>query len=552
MGKAVTVTNEQTSIHRDVSTKIHDLKVAACKLAGQLIKAANHIEEQLGTGESCEKTYMAAMDTCFNLGFEHVRDVFRLVGEELAYRELGATILEYSQLWIRFVMYKCEHRLGEKPRWTSLGLEFIILACAPRQLALMSRTNFLSLRQLMNLTLDYVNREAVVIEGKRSKFQASQYTLYDIHESEQYTDSLYGSQHRVYGAHTSDLHTAGLRHSLTPHLYSSLSYDTSENRSLSTPRRFSRSLSGGLALLSSGNEGDRLANIQKKIRLLELNREEQLCKSRIIGRVKSTQPSSHQPLKWQRGTKLGEGRFGKVYECRNLDTGEMMAVKQMSVQEKDSGTLQTICDEIGIFQKVSHENIVQFHGLKVYHTELYVFMEYCHEGTLWTKAQQGLPEHMIRRYTRDLLRAVDMLHDRGIIHRDIKGSNIFLSKHSIKLGDCGLSVYLKKKTIQQQVGTIPYLSPEVVLEQEMGKPLDIWNVGCVVVEMATRKLPWSECDNQLKIVFQIGTGKSPPISRSALCDEGHEFLSHCFQASPNERWRALELLSHPFVKVSDV
>ena len=155
-------------------------------------------------------------------------------------------------------------------RWTSLGLEFIILACALRQLALMSRTNFLSLRQLMNLTLDYVNREAVVIEGKRSKFQASQYTLYDIHESEQYTDSLYGSQHRVYGAHTSDLHTAGLRHSLTPHLYSSLSYDTSENRSLSTPRRFSRSLSGGLALLSSGNEGDRLANIQKKIRLLEL------------------------------------------------------------------------------------------------------------------------------------------------------------------------------------------------------------------------------------------------------------------------------------------
>ena len=48
-------------------------------------------------------------------------------------------------------------------------------------------------------------------------------------------------------------------------------------------------------------------------------------------------------------------------------------------------------------------------------------MEYCHEGTLWTIAQQGLPEDMIRRYTRDLLRAVDMLHDKGIIHRDIKG-----------------------------------------------------------------------------------------------------------------------------------
>ena len=54
-------------------------------------------------------------------------------------------------------------------------------------------------------------------------------------------------------------------------------------------------------------------------------------------------------------------------------------------------------------------------------TELFLFMEYCHEGTLWSIAQQGLPEHMIRRYTRDLLRAVDLLHSKGIIHRDIKG-----------------------------------------------------------------------------------------------------------------------------------
>ena len=50
-------------------------------------------------------------------------------------------------------------------------------------------------------------------------------------------------------------------------------------------------------------------------------------------------------------------------------------------------------------------------------------------------------------------------------------------------------------------------------------------------------------------MFQIGTGKSPSVSRSALCDEGHEFLSHCFQSNPNERWRAQQLLSHPFVKV---
>ena len=90
-----------------------------------------------------------------------------------------------------------------------------------------------------------------------------------------------------------------------------------------------------------------------------------------------------------------------------------------------------------------------------------MFMEYCNEGTLWAAAQQGLPESMIRRYTRDLLRAVYKLHEMGIVHRDIKGANIFLSSNgSIKLGDFGLSVQLKnfQKTMQneikQQVGTI--------------------------------------------------------------------------------------------------
>ena len=53
--------------------------------------------------------------------------------------------------------------------------------------------------------------------------------------------------------------------------------------------------------------------------------------------------------------------------------------------------------------------------------ELYMFMEYCNEGTLWSIAQQGLTEHMIRQYTRDILNAVYALHDRGIVHRDVKG-----------------------------------------------------------------------------------------------------------------------------------
>ena len=96
-----------------------------------------------------------------------------------------------------------------------------------------------------------------------------------------------------------------------------------------------------------------------------------------------------------------------------------------------------------------------------------------------------------------------------------------------------------------------YMSPEVVLNQSMGRPMDIWSIGCVVVEMATGKLPWSEYDNQWQIMFQLGNGTTPRVHPpDALSDEGHDFLKRCFIFNSEERWRAIHLLDHPFVKVS--
>lgn len=157
-----------------------------------------------------------------------------------------------------------------------MGLEFIVLACAPRQLARMRSENYETLRNLMDRALDYVVGEAPPIKGNRSKFQTSQYTLFDIHENESYGDNLYGSQYNKYGAHKSGLYTASPHHShfsRTPQLHTSLSYDASVSTPYSTPKHFSRTLSGGLAIFSSGNEGVRLASIQEQIRLLELVRE---------------------------------------------------------------------------------------------------------------------------------------------------------------------------------------------------------------------------------------------------------------------------------------
>ena len=80
-------------------------------------------------------------------------------------------------------------------------------------------------------------------------------------------------------------------------------------------------------------------------------------------------------------------------------------------------------------------------------------MEFCEGGTIEEVARQGMAESMVRAYTKQLLEAVNVLHDKGIIHRDIKGANILLADNGIKLGDFGLSVRLKSAT-QTQPGEV--------------------------------------------------------------------------------------------------
>ena len=116
-----------------------------------------------------------------------------------------------------------------------------------------------------------------------------------------------------------------------------------------------------------------------------------------------------------------------------------------------------------------------------------------------------------------------------------------------------------------------YMAPEVVREQEMGRALDIWSVGCVVVEMITGKVslssssislmllpflspcphqyPWIDHDNQFTILYLLGKGKHPPYPDDVE-DEANEFLQQCFIPEPSERPSASELLGHTFVKVS--
>ncbi|XP_069866800.1 mitogen-activated protein kinase kinase kinase 4 isoform X3 [Dipodomys merriami] len=307
--------------------------------------------------------------------------------------------------------------------------------------------------------------------------------------------------------------------------------------------------------------------IQKSVRLFEEKRYREMRRKNIIGQVCDT-PKSYDNVmhvglrkvtfKWQRGNKIGEGQYGKVYTCISVDTGELMAMKEIRFQPNDHKTIKETADELKIFEGLKHPNLVRYFGVELHREEMYIFMEYCDEGTLEEVSRLGLQEHVIRLYSKQITIAINVLHEHGIVHRDIKGANIFLTSSGlIKLGDFGCSVKLKNNAqtmpgeVNSTLGTAAYMAPEVITRAKgegHGRAADIWSLGCVVIEMVTGKRPWHEYEHNFQIMYKVGMGHKPPIPER-LSPEGKDFLSHCLESEPKLRWTASQLLDHSFVKV---
>ena len=160
-------------------------------------------------------------------------------------------------------------------------------------------------------------------------------------------------------------------------------------------------------------------------------------------------------FRWQLGLLIGEGSFGKVYSCVNLDTWEPMALKIIEFKRNIKvKNLQEIAEEINNVVDINHENLVKVYGSELHRKEIFIFMEFCGDQCTLDRLSRdasGLPENLVRKYTKSLLKGVEHLHEQNIIHRDIKGANIFLKsidnrhpeKVVLKLGDFGCSIRLK-------------------------------------------------------------------------------------------------------------
>lgn len=173
-----------------------------------------------------------------------------------------------------------------------------------------------------------------------------------------------------------------------------------------------------------------------------------------------------------------------------------------------------------------------------------LMIEHAPDGTLSDAVRRGggrLPEAAIRHYTRGIIKGLEYLHSRGIVHCDIKGSNILLSRGEAKIADFGCAKAAEEAVIG---GTPLFMAPEVARGEEQGFPADVWALGCTVIEMATGGSPWP---NEAATLHRIAFSGEAPELPDFLSELGKDFLSKCLRVDCRERWTAKELLRHPFL-----
>ncbi|CBZ28740.1 putative protein kinase [Leishmania mexicana MHOM/GT/2001/U1103] len=253
--------------------------------------------------------------------------------------------------------------------------------------------------------------------------------------------------------------------------------------------------------------------------------------------------------------RVGRGTFGDVYRAQDLDSSNIIAVKEIIVPhdftkdvEKQLAALES---EIRVMRRLHHPHVVTYLGAVRENNSLRIFMEFVGGGTVGSKLESvgGLSEKKTRDYTAQLLEGLEYLHVSHILHRDLKGDNLFLTEDDqLKLGDFGQSKELADTLITRSVqGTPSFMSPEMIACSGYSFEADVWSVGCCVIQMLTGKPPFANLDNQMAVMFAIISSKIEDQIPACASEGAKDFIRMCTKTNIKDRWTASQLRQHPWL-----
>ncbi|KDN35642.1 Pkinase-domain-containing protein [Tilletiaria anomala UBC 951] len=280
--------------------------------------------------------------------------------------------------------------------------------------------------------------------------------------------------------------------------------------------------------------------------------------------LQSSSQTDRPQFKWVKGELIGKGTYGRVYLALNASTGEMLAVKQVELPRtasdredaRQKSVVQALKSEIETLKDIDHPHIVAYLGFEETTSYLSIFLEYVPGGSVGSclRKHGQFEEDTIKSFLHQILEALAYLHGKGILHRDLKADNILVDFNGIcKISDFGTvrrsdDIYGNVENMSLQ-GSIFWMAPEVVSLSKKGysAKVDIWSLGCVVLEMFAGRRPWSD-EEAVQAMFKIGAQRRPPPipPNVRLSKLAAHFLRNCFEIDPNLRPTASRLLEHRF------
>lgn len=253
--------------------------------------------------------------------------------------------------------------------------------------------------------------------------------------------------------------------------------------------------------------------------------------------------------------KLGKGSYGTVW-CGILNN-ERVALKQIdfsTLPEKKSNLLKKqIKQEVEVLKSLEDENIIKYTDLfyNKMKKEINVIMELV-EGVSLTDLvlfATKLGEDVSACMVKQVLKGLSYLHEHNLIHRDIKPDNILINANcTIKIIDFGTATFNAKELKRRStVGTPWYCAPEVINTDDYNWSVDIWSLGCMMLELITGKPPYDEL-NSIQCLYKMAES-APPVPQE-ITPECYDFISTCLNTNKYERPTAKKLLEHPYIMIN--
>ena len=252
---------------------------------------------------------------------------------------------------------------------------------------------------------------------------------------------------------------------------------------------------------------------------------------------------------------LGEGAFGKAYLAKTDKDQNQYVIKQVIMAGLTDQEKREAFNEAVILKKLDHPNIIKFKEVFLQRKPkeaLNIVTEFADGGDLNEKIKQQnkkpFPESQILDYITQICLAIQHIHGKKIIHRDLKSNNVFLMKSGIvKLGDFGISravkTWEKAKTL---VGTPYYLAPEIIENNPYDSKCDIWALGVLLYELMTFQMPFNAISLPL-LSIKIKRGVYKPPS-STYSKELRDLLKSLLTLDPDERPSINDILKLPLIK----